>query len=59
MTTQTTKPKQPNRKWDVVEAEKLYLSDNTVSYADLAKKYGVKTCTIKDILRGRSWASVS
>lgn len=55
MTTQTTKPKQPNRKWDVVEAEKLYLSDNTVSYADLAKKYGVAKNTIQRYATLNKW----
>lgn len=45
----------PKYKWDVVEAEKLYLSDASVSYSDIAKKYGVALTTVKNYGKAHDW----
>lgn len=45
----------PAYTWDVVEAEKLYLSDNTVTYESLAKKYGVAKRTVQRYATQHTW----
>ena len=42
----------------IVRAIRKEYKPYLVMAKDLAMKYGVKTCTIKDILRGRSWKNV-
>jgi hypothetical protein len=44
---------------DIVRQIRSEYKPYVVMMKDLAVKYGVKKCTIKDILTGRSWASVS
>ena len=43
---------------DIVRKIRMEYKPYVVMMKDLAQKYGVKTCTIKDILTGRSWMSV-
>lgn len=43
---------------DVLNIKKMY-KPYVVMAKDLAKEYGVQTCTIKDIVRGRTWKHVT
>jgi len=45
----------PKYTWDVVEAEKLYLSDTKQSYETLAKKYGVSLTTVQRYGTKHGW----
>lgn len=47
--------RKPTYKWDVVAAEKLYLSDTTVSLQDIADKFGVTKKTVGEYAKKHEW----
>lgn len=46
------------KKIDWYEARKTYLADNTLSYADIAKKYAVSKKAVTDIASRESWPNL-
>lgn len=57
-TVKTSSSKAGPKKVDWYEARKVYLSDNTISYSDIAKKFGVSKKAVTDIASKESWPSL-
>lgn len=47
--------RKPTYTWDVVEAEKLYLSDSKQSYQSIADKFGVTKTTVERYAKQHEW----
>ena len=50
--------RKPTYTWDVVEAQKLYISDSKQSYSSIAKKYGVNKKTVEDYAKKHEWVKL-
>lgn len=50
--------RKPTYTWDVVEAQKLYISDSKQSYASIAEKYGVNKKTVEDYAKKHEWVKL-
>jgi hypothetical protein len=57
-TKKPTKGKGGPKNIDWFQARALYLTDNTVSYADIAKKYGVTKKAVEDRAKKETWAKL-
>lgn len=60
MTKKDTKGKSQkasNYKWDVVAAEKEYIENHTLSYQDIAQKYGVDKRTVSRYAQQHDWTA--
>lgn len=47
--------KKPVYKWDVVSAEKEYLSDTTMSYKQISEKYKINVRTVENYAKANNW----
>jgi len=47
--------KKPIYKWDVINAEKDYLSDTTMSYKQIAEKYKINVRTVENYAKANNW----
>lgn len=50
--------RKPTYTWDVVEAQKLYISDTKQSYASIAAKFGVNKKTVEDYAKKHEWVKL-
>jgi len=50
--------RKPTYTWDVVEAQKLYISDSKQSYKSIADKFGVNKKTVEDYAKKHEWVKL-